>query len=77
MKDIDILGKVVCINNSNGSYINSLIIGKIYGIYEKRYLGDTLIGYLVKSDNIKCVYSIEYFETIEENRDRKLEELGI
>ncbi len=30
MKEIDILGKVVCVRNSNGSYINALTIGKIY-----------------------------------------------
>ncbi len=73
--------KVICINNTIGFSCAPLTIGKAYDVlnienyYTIRYSG---IFYQLMGDNdvVKCYYK-EWFITLEEYRDKKLEKLGI
>lgn len=69
----DSLCKLVCVKNIYG-----VTIGKLYDVYEKRYLGDTLISYTIMNDlNKKVIYNEAFFKSLQDVREEKLEELGI
>jgi hypothetical protein len=52
----DSLCKLVCVKNIYG-----VTIGKLYDVYEKRYLGDTLISYTIMNDLNKKLFIMKLF----------------
>jgi hypothetical protein len=77
--------KLVCFNNKcrrGHGYLKdatfNLTIGKVYEFKNQKVYMESNISMLDDDGEIIDVYIIRnHFETIEENRDRKLNELGI
>lgn len=71
--------KVICINNKKGSsdtdYI-PLTIGKEYDAY-LLFLGPYIYYRIIDDTGDTYSYSPDFFITLEEYRDKKLEEIGI
>ena len=67
---------VKCIKTSNG-----LILNQCYEVNDIAFETDNTMSIKVSSLEGKYIsdqwYSVDYFETIEENRNNKLNELGI
>jgi hypothetical protein len=73
--------KVICIESDNSLPIkNQLIVGKEYSVHHKRY-DDTctvISDFYIKGEyGFHRYYKISMFVTLEEYREKKLNELGI
>ena len=84
--------KVVCVNNDaylNQEMEYLLSVGKVYDVLKIINLTNNIInltnnsnsfskGYLINNDKgDKCYYYTDYFITLEEHRENKLDQLGI